>query len=401
MARKIGILPFGGEHWIAGVTYLQNIIRALNMLPGQERPDVYFLCHDQQDVDGIRRTYELQPSQVLVYTHRDTAGRRDKLKSWGRGVLSGRPAKSLEAVIRKSGIEVIAPAMALLGQEFPVPRMGWIPDLQHRYLHDFFSAEERASRDQLCRNQLQQTDLVIVSSQHAYDGLKSWLPFDPHQVGIFRFPAIPDESWYTGDLAAVLAKYSLPGKYLMLPCQFWKHKNHETLFEAIRILVHDKQLRDVVLVCSGSQKDFRHPDHFENLMAFVRRERLEEHIRCVGFIPREDQVLLIRGAAAIVQPSLFEGWCLMVEEVQTLGKQIYLSDIEVHREQSPRRATFFDPMNARELADAVEHDWASLPAGIDHAEEERARDLAHEKTIAFAKCFLSLVEQSIANYHAR
>ena len=38
---RIGILPQGGRHWIAGVIYVENLVRALNLLPQEERP---FLC---------------------------------------------------------------------------------------------------------------------------------------------------------------------------------------------------------------------------------------------------------------------------------------------------------------------------------------------------------------------
>jgi hypothetical protein len=51
-----------------------------------------------------------------------------------------------------------------------------------------------------------------------------------------------------------------------------------------------------------------------------------------------------------VQPSLSEGWNTGVEEAHLFGKRILLSDIAVHREQNPDRATYFDARNPADLS---------------------------------------------------
>ena len=76
-------------------------------------------------------------------------------------------------------------------------------------------------------------------------------------------------------------------------------------------------------------------------------------------VPRKDYLQLLRGAAAVVQPSLFEGWSSVVEDARAFGKPIALSDIAVHREQTPPGSQFFAPDDPHELATAVEQALAS------------------------------------------
>lgn len=279
--------------------------------------------------------------------------------------------------------------------------MSWIPDFQHRHLPEFFSKDELEFRDRHFQCQLDESDLVIVSSDDAYKDLLKGYSVNKERIGILSFPAIPEKSWYEGDLETALEKYRLPGKYLMFPSQFWAHKNHKALFEAVRILAKEMGLKDLVLVCSGHREDYRNPDHFEKLMTFVRGENLGENIRCLGLIPREDQLLLMRGAGAIVQPSLFEGWCLMVEEARTLGKKIYLSDIGVHREQNPAYATFFNPGDPRELANHIASDWDALLPGIGLEKEKEGYEMTMEKAVKFGRHFMKLIERTIINHQNR
>src|SRR6202012_4558704 len=69
--------------------------------------------------------------------------------------------------------------------------------------------------------------------------------------------------------------------------------------------------------------------------------------------PFDHLVGLMHHATAFLNPSRFEGWSTSVEEAKSMGKQIVLSDIPVHREQAPERGYFFPPDAPQALADAM------------------------------------------------
>ncbi len=77
---------------------------------------------------------------------------------------------------------------------------------------------------------------------------------------------------------------------------------------------------------------------------------LGHRARFLGFIPRRDQLGLLTGAVAVIQPSLCEGWSTTVEDAKSLGRRVLASDIAVHREQLGKTADFFGGEDAAALA---------------------------------------------------
>jgi hypothetical protein len=116
----------------------------------------------------------------------------------------------------------------------------------------------------------------------------------------------------------------------------------------------------------------------------------------LGLIPRSDQIQLMRGATAVVQPSLFEGWSTVVEDARCLGKRLFVSDIAVHREQDPPAAVFFNPWEPEALANALAKEWAALPHGLDPVAEARARTAYRNGIMQFARNFTQIAEEAPA-----
>ena len=58
--------------------------------------------------------------------------------------------------------------------------------------------------------------------------------------------------------ARLRAKYGLPAQFLFYPAQFWQHKNHRGLFEALKLLGDEAPLLVLtgspVKVCSSGRK---------------------------------------------------------------------------------------------------------------------------------------------------
>jgi len=58
----------------------------------------------------------------------------------------------------------------------------------------------------------------------------------------------------------------------------------------------------------------------------------------------------MKKSIAIIQPSLFEGWSTVVEDAKSLGKNIIVSDINVHIEQKDERTVVFPKLDYKELS---------------------------------------------------
>jgi glycosyltransferase involved in cell wall biosynthesis len=100
--------------------------------------------------------------------------------------------------------------------------------------------------------------------------------------------------------------YSLPDRFFLISNQFWTHKNHLVVFEALKIL-RERSVFPVV-VCTGSLYDFRQPDYSNTILQAIHKLGVARQVNLLGLIPRPDQIQLLRRSLAVIQPSLFEGW---------------------------------------------------------------------------------------------
>ncbi len=127
----------------------------------------------------------------------------------------------------------------------------------------------------------------------------------------------------------------------------WKHKNHALVLRALAALGPGE---GAPVVFTGREEDARDPAYGPSVKALAAELGVQDRARFLGFLPRGDQLGLIKGAVAVVQPSLCEGWSTVVEDAKALGRPVLASDIPVHREQLGRHALLFAPDDPQALA---------------------------------------------------
>jgi glycosyltransferase involved in cell wall biosynthesis len=391
MNLNIGILPRGGPEWIAGVLYIQNLIRAINLLSAKERPELYFVVSSSDSIDLYRDLGKWLPP-LKRYAFRKGESLGSKIAGTVRQIRRFQHAISLEHLTNSLNLSALFPVVQSLGTEASCKRIGWIPDFQHKHLPQFFSTGELRGRDLEFQRIIQDSAHTVVSSRYAYEDLMRWFPTAAARVSVFPFVSVPSGAWYEANPEEVVVRYKVPGKYLIFPSQFWIHKNHQRLFEAVRMV--KRRFPDFALVCTGRMEDYRHPEYGQQLLSTIKNYGLEKNVYCLGFLDRLTQIQLLRASAGVVQPSLFEGWSALVEDARALGKPLYLSDIRIHREQDPPDAQFFDPMSPSELAALLERDWEALSPGPDLTREKLVFPQQERRAIDYARSFLAIVRET-------
>jgi len=268
--------------------------------------------------------------------------------------------------------------------------IGWVPDFQHLHLPEMFTTAEIARRNKSYAKIADRCDAVVLSSMDACNDFRGFAPAHANKARILHFVAQPDmRSSQEVNRDTIENKFNFRGKFFYLPNQFWKHKNHMVVFEAVRLL--KQQGRQVTLLCSGHMDDYRNRGHVAQLVEFVNKNNLREQIRLLGMIDFRDLTWLMRNCIAIVNPSLFEGWSTTVEEAKSIGKGMLLSDLPVHREQNPPRSVYFDPHDPDRLAGLLWEAWNSSEGGPDVELEARAAADLAGRTLAFARTYQDIV----------
>lgn len=366
--KRIALIFEIKKGWMGGTYYILNLINALNSLPDGEKPTLTLLVKRKADFEYAK--------DYTAYPYMDYRVAMNPTLNLPRRIIN----KLSRTVIGKNLLQVI-PFSERVDAVYPIyatsmivknsPCLGWIPDFQELYLPQFFSQEELSARDRRARDLRDSGIPLVFSSEDSRNDYLKFYHGDKRRTRLFRFASrIPD---IPTDTSGVMAKYGVaPGKYYFCANQFWVHKNHRVLFEAV------KHLRDsghpVTLLCSGNNADYRSAGHYESLVEFIRENNLSDNIRLLGLIDRTEQLSLMKEARALIQPSLFEGWSTSIEEAKSMDKFMILSDLPLHKEQVTQNAFFFKRDDARDLADKILEIETTAPQVIPNNYPETIRE---------------------------
>ena len=253
------------------------------------------------------------------------------------------------AAFTSQNVVVVIEAARFFGWRMPYPAVAWFTDFQHRRLPQLFSPAARWRREVGFRMQIASGRTVMLSSESALRDCKAFYPAVAGRASVVRFASRPPAELLTTNPAEATALYKLPERFFYLPNQFWRHKNHKVVVDALSIL--NARGIDIVIAASGSKDDPREQDYFDGIMRQITDRNLSRNFRYLGMIPLSHVYALLRVSAALINPSRFEGWSTTVEEAKSFGVPMILSDLDVHREQTVGKARYFGTDDPTALAD--------------------------------------------------
>jgi glycosyltransferase involved in cell wall biosynthesis len=145
-------------------------------------------------------------------------------------------------------------------------------------------------------------------------------------------------------------RFQLPLRFLFYPAQFWPHKNHGGLLEAISVL--KEKYPDIHLVFSGAKKH-----GYESLALLVKQLNLENNVHFLGYVADEDIPELYRRARALIMPTFFGPTNIPPLEANALGCPVAASNIYAMKDQLGDAAIYFNPSSVIEIVKSVEQLW--------------------------------------------
>lgn len=282
-------------------------------------------------------------------------------------------------VFRRHGVTVALESAGFFGWRFPLPVFAWFPDFQHRHLPQMFGRGARLRREVGFRAQVASGRRIMLSSRDAERDCHHFYPSTRGRTHVAPF-AVPAPPVSVDDVAQARQRYSLPPRYVLIANQLWPHKNHALAIAAAKIL--GERGSDVVIAASGEVSATRDGAVGTDLDRQVAALGPDARFRFLGRIPFADVMALTKGAAALLNPSRFEGWNTAVEEARAMGTPMVLSDLAVHREQAAGIADFFDPDDPAALADMLDLLEVTEPGRDGDPADNRARRAAFATAVA-------------------
>jgi glycosyltransferase involved in cell wall biosynthesis len=334
---KYGVV-MSGDIGAGGKYSYENSVR--NILEASNLNIIYY-------VEGIKR-YAFFQSIFPIRFYREKF--TDRVKKLIIGNLNSLPScltsklfwSSLERKMTKDAVDIayfVSPNhIGLIFQHIPMINTVW--DLGHRDLPEypeFRSLQTFRNRENYLALTLPRSLHIFVDSQTTLEKIHSFYGVEPYRISaVGLFPQIEIDS------KKILQ--SAKKNIIVYPANFWPHKNHDTLFKAMRIVV--KKYPCELYLTAASEMNV---NEFTSRM---NKEFPDVIFRCFVGINKLDLEEIIKYAKVLVMPSSLGPTNLPPLEAQLLGTKVVVSS--AHKDlPSNSNIIKVDPFNESEFANAI------------------------------------------------
>jgi glycosyltransferase involved in cell wall biosynthesis len=257
------------------------------------------------------------------------------------------PDRPLNDAAFRHGIELVWFVTVPIYETVDVPYIFTVWDLMHRAHPCFpevgaFGGWPWDQREKFYQYILPRATYVVTGNEAGKKDVVDFYRIPPERVKTLPLPT-PD--FASGSVVArAPGGFESRAPFLFYPAQFWPHKNHVTLLLALKMLVEQQQM-DFSVVLTGADKG-----NMKFVMQTATGMGLEDRVRNLGFVAREELIYLYQNAFALAYPSFFGPDNIPPMEAFALGCPVIAAGVSGAREQMGDAALFFDPNNEAELA---------------------------------------------------
>jgi glycosyltransferase involved in cell wall biosynthesis len=224
-----------------------------------------------------------------------------------------------------------------------------LPDIQEVFFPEFFTSRALYARDRHFIASTHMADRVITISEFTRQTIVRHHGVSPEKIAVAHLCA--DPIFYAPAAGVPALARLLPKDFIVFPANFWKHKNHDALLQALVLLERERGLA-IDLVLTGHAVPNGYP-----VEAKARQYGIAARVHYLGYLSTAELAVLYRQARMLVFPSRFEGFGLPLVEAMASGCPIAAANATSIPEVVGRAALLFDPASPREIADAIERVW--------------------------------------------
>ena len=244
--------------------------------------------------------------------------------------------------------------------EIALPFVMPVHDLQHRLQPEFPEVSEGGEferREYLYRNAARTARALLVDSETGKeDLLELYADEGIEKDRIFVLPFLPPPRPPLPEHGRADLVSNLPDRFLFYPAQFWPHKNHRRLVEALALLKEEGL--EVSLVLTGSTSGKLRKRTFQEAMTRAAELGVVHQISCLGYVDDSDMSVLYDRALALVFPTFFGPTNIPIIEAWTVGCPVVTSDIRGVREQVGDAGLLVSPESVEAIAEGIHSVWS-------------------------------------------
>ena len=181
---------------------------------------------------------------------------------------------------------------------------------------------EIEKREYMYQNVLKKAVAVICDSDTGKKNIERIYKVNPERIYINYFQPSPFLANSKSDKAFLDSHKIEPG-YLFYPAQFWGHKNHIYILDALKIN-KEKGNKPIKVVFAGTDKG-----NIGYIKSTIQKYGLMDDIYFVGFVPNEHLKTYYEYSRAVIMPSFFGPTNIPPLEAIYLNRPVLYSDFLV------------------------------------------------------------------------
>jgi glycosyltransferase involved in cell wall biosynthesis len=276
-------------------------------------------------VNDAARGFSQGADEIVIPGLNGGASTVQRLATLAKGMIR---RKSILASMRPMDVFHVPFTVPLPKPARKTPFVQTLLDVQHLDLPELFGAADKFYRKIFYEKAAREADAIVTISDFAKASIVDHLGIDPEKIFTAHLGVNAEE--FTPNLGP-------RGNFIMYPARGWRHKNHATLFEAMKLLaVSNPELR---LVLTGG--------------ALETLTDMPANVEVRGLVPLAELRELYRTAACMVFPSLYEGFGLPPLEAMASGCPVASSTAGSLPEIVGDAAVLFDPHDPEAIASAI------------------------------------------------
>jgi glycosyltransferase involved in cell wall biosynthesis len=369
MRPTVNIVILGGGlvYWGGGIDLLRTLLNGVCATPHDGKSLFLLLPREDWKYQTFLRLAKIRaavsalwssngspPVERTRYTDTQLRGVFAPYEDRVKIVFYDDNSAGLLASLKEIHADVVFPCMTSLGKQFPVPWIGYLLDFQHRHLPQLFSWLELRYRQWRFKALLRDAATILVNARAVKADALAFYP--QTRANIIALPFTPSvrADCLKADPQQARDRHGIACRYFIVCNQFWIHKDHKTALRAFALFLAARPAgaEPIHLVCTGGLHDYRAPDYLDEIKTLLAQLGIATNVHLLGHIAKEDQIALLRGAIAVIQPTLFEGGPGggAIYDAVALGVPGLVSDIPVNREIDDPNIRYFPVGEPGELA---------------------------------------------------
>lgn len=230
--------------------------------------------------------------------------------------------------------------------------MTTIWDIAHRDEPEFPEIREPGiseGRERLYRDASAKACGIFVDSAMGKDRLIELYGAAADRIHILPFAPSPSVA---NDLVIapgepLASMYNIDFEYVFYPANFWSHKNHVYILQALKLIAEQRPGRLGAVFCGADKGNQSYVEKVARLLGVADR------VRFLGLVDDAELPGLYRSALALVMPSYFGPTNIPPLEAFHLGVPVIYSDKKGFREQVGEAALLVDLEDPGTLARAI------------------------------------------------